>query len=84
MKEQRIGVPHPKDASGTVSIIEIGTNIDITDLFRPIMIAHAIENDEALIFNEVTGRAKRVPRAEVDFGEVTRINNTTSEPTLKK
>ena len=84
MKEQRIGVPHPKDASGAVSIIEIGTNIDITDLFRPIMVTHAIENDEALIFNEVTGRAKRVPRAEVDFGEVTRINNTTSEPTLKK
>jgi len=38
MKEQRIGVPHLKDAAGTVSIIEIGTNIDITDLFRPINI----------------------------------------------
>jgi MoxR-like ATPase len=83
MKEQRIGVPHP-NGSGTVSIIEIGTNIDITELFRPIMITHAIENDEALVFNVVSGRAKRIPKSEVDFMEVRQVvTPNTSEKTMK-
>jgi MoxR-like ATPase len=83
MKEQRIGVPHP-NGSGTVSIIEIGTNIDITELFRPIMITHAIENDEALVFNVISGRAKRIPKSEVDFMEVRQVvTPNTSETTMK-
>jgi MoxR-like ATPase len=83
MKEQRIGVPHP-NGSGTVSIIEIGTNIDITELFRPIMITHAIENDEALVFNVITGRAKRIPKSEVDFMEVRQVvTANTTEKAMK-
>jgi len=60
MKNKTIGVPTL--VNGKQRIIEFGTNIDITDKFRSIMINHAFVNDEMLILDEETGRAKRVPR----------------------
>ena len=60
MKNKTIGVPTL--VNGKQRIIEFGTNIDITDKFRSIMINHAFVNDEMLVLDEDTGRAKRVPR----------------------
>ena len=61
--KKRIGIP--VTTSGVTSIIEVGTNNDITNLFRPIMIQHAVSNNEALLFDETTGRAKRINRNEL-------------------
>jgi MoxR-like ATPase len=61
--KKRIGIP--VTTSGLTSIIEVGTNNDITNLFRPIMIQHAVTNNEALLFDETTGRAKRINRNEL-------------------
>ena len=47
--KKRIGIP--VTTSGVTSIIEVGTNNDITNLFRPIMIQHAVSNNEALLFD---------------------------------
>ena len=52
--KKRIGIP--VTTSGVTSIIEVGTNNDITNLFRPIMIQHAVSNNEALLFDETTGQ----------------------------
>ena len=60
MKNKKIGVPTL--VNGKQRIIELGTNVDITDKFRSIMISHAFANDELLVLDEDTGRAKRVAR----------------------
>ena len=60
MKNKTIGVPTL--VNGKQRIIELGTNVDITDKFRGIMISHAFANDELLVLDESTGRAKRVAR----------------------
>jgi len=60
MKNKTIGVPTL--VNGKQRIIELGTNVDITDKFRSIMISHAFANDELLVLDEDTGRAKRVAR----------------------
>jgi len=60
MKNKTIGVPTL--VNGKQRIIELGTNVDITDKFRSIMIGHAFANDELLVLDEDTGRAKRVAR----------------------
>lgn len=66
MTNKRIGLP--QTISGTTKIIEVGTGTDITHLFRPIMVQHAETNDEALIFDELTGRGKRINKNEL--GEI--------------
>lgn len=58
MKNKRIGVPTV--VNGNRVILELGTNIDITNLFRGIMINHAFDNDELLSYDEDSGRAKRI------------------------
>jgi MoxR-like ATPase len=47
-------------------ISEIGTGNDITSLFRPVMIKHAVDNGEALEYCYETGRAKRISRSEIE------------------
>jgi len=61
---------------GKPYISELGTDNDITDLFRAIMVKHAIENDEALVFDHETGRAKRIALDQINQEEVI----PTSEP----
>jgi MoxR-like ATPase len=58
MKNKTIGVPTL--LNGKRVVLELGTNKDITDLFRPIMIRDAFAADELLAFDETTGRAKRI------------------------
>lgn len=59
MKKESIGVVmYTQDGKPYIS--ELGTGNDITDLFRSIMVKHAIENDEALIYDHATGRARRI------------------------
>jgi hypothetical protein len=59
MKKESIGVVmYTQDGKPYIS--ELGTGNDITDLFRSIMVKHAIDNDEALVFDHETGRAKRI------------------------
>ncbi len=60
MTIKRIGLP--QTISGTTRIIELGTGNDITNLFRPIMIQHAVTNNEALVFDVTTGRSKRISK----------------------
>ena len=47
-------------------ISEVGTGNDITSLFRPVMIKHAVDNGEALEYCYETGRAKRISRSEIE------------------
>tara|TARA_R110000751_G_C13717263_1_gene475063 strand:- start:57 stop:1190 length:1134 start_codon:yes stop_codon:yes gene_type:complete len=42
------------------TVLQVGASKDITHLFRPAMISLALENDQALEFNEETGRGKRI------------------------
>jgi MoxR-like ATPase len=53
-------------AEGNAYISEIGTGNDITSLFRPIMVKHAVDNDEALEFDRETGRARRISLSEIN------------------
>ena len=46
-------------------VLEVGTNVDITNMFRDDMIALAAQNLEALKFNPETNRAKRIAMSEV-------------------
>ena len=61
---------------GNAYISELGTGNDITSLFRPIMVKHAVDNDEALEFDYETGRARRIPKSEIEHERI----ETTSEP----
>jgi MoxR-like ATPase len=63
-------------AEGNVYISELGTGNDITSLFRPIMIKHAVDNDEALEFDRETGRARRISLSEINQERI----ETISEP----
>ena len=65
MKNKKIGVP--TIINGKQVIIEFGTDNDITALFRPVMIQHAFNNDEILLFDENTGRAKRMDKQGVEL-----------------
>jgi len=47
-------------------ISEVGTGNDITSLFRPVMIKHAVDNGEALEYCYETCRAKRISRSEIE------------------
>lgn len=79
MKNKRIGVP--TIVNGKHVIIEFGTDNDITNLFRPIMIQHAFNNDEILLFDESTGRAKRMDKQGLELED---LPKTQTEPVVKK
>jgi MoxR-like ATPase len=77
MKNKKvIGVPTL--VNGNPRIIEFGTDKDITNLFRPIMIKHAFDNDEILLFDEETGRAKRMNKSGIELEDIKQ-----SQPTQK-
>jgi MoxR-like ATPase len=61
---------------GNAYISEIGTGNDITSLFRPIMVKHAVDNDEALEFDRETSRARRISMDEINQERI----ETVSEP----
>ena len=67
-KTKSIGVV--KYTQGNPYISELGTGNDITSLFRSIMVQHAIDNDEALIFDHESGRAKRVALDQINQEEI--------------
>ena len=77
MKNKRIGVP--TTINGKRVVLELGTNIDITDKFRSIMIRDAFTNGELLMFDEITGRARRV-----DKGSDVPQPETKSDETMPK
>jgi len=69
MKKESIGVvKYTQDGNPYIS--ELGTGNDITSLFRSIMVKHAIDNDEALVFDHTTGRAKRIALDDIKQQEV--------------
>lgn len=68
MKKQRIGVP--TTINGKTVMLEFGTDTDITYLFRPSMIKIAATNDELLVFDEETGRARRIDKQGVTSDDV--------------
>lgn len=69
MKNKKvIGVPTM--VNGNPKIIEFGTGKDITNMFRSIMIKHAFDNDEILLFDEETGRAKRMNKAGFELEDI--------------
>ena len=78
MKNKKIGVP--TIINGKQVIIEFGTDNDITAMFRPIMIQHAFNNDEILLFDEDTGRAKRMDKQGVELED----SKKQQEPVVKK
>jgi type IV secretory pathway ATPase VirB11/archaellum biosynthesis ATPase len=66
-------------------VYEVGSNVDITDMFRDDMIALAAQNLEALKFNPESGRAKRIPMSEVPGDSVvvaTDVPNAVNDPVL--
>jgi len=79
MKNKKIGVPTL--VNGKQVIIEFGTNNDITEMFRPIMIQHAFNNDEILLFDESTGRAKRMSKQGIELEDLPKPQ---TEPMAKK
>ena len=79
MKNKKIGVPTL--VNGKQVIIEFGTNNDITEMFRPIMIQHAFNNDEILLFDESTGRAKRMSKQGIELEDAPKPQ---TEPMAKK
>jgi nitric oxide reductase NorQ protein len=53
-----------KDAFGRM-VLEVGTETDITHLFRKAMIDAAEASNDALVFNHETGKAKRIDVSEI-------------------
>jgi MoxR-like ATPase len=80
-KNQSIGVPM-YDANGNVYVSEVGTGNDITSLFRTVMVKHAVEHNEALLFDHETGRAKRVSVDDINQQE--KVSNTEPQPMPKQ
>jgi nitric oxide reductase NorQ protein len=78
MKNKRIGVPTL--VKGKIAIIEFGTDNDITNLFRPSMIKIAATNDELLILDEETNRARRIDKQGIEIEDT----NKQQEPEVKK
>ena len=75
MKNKKvIGVPTL--VNGEQRIIEFGTGNDISNLFRPIMIKHAFDNDEILLFDEETGRAKRMNKSGFELEDIKQSQST--------
>ena len=64
MKKKVIGVPAV--VNGKQVIVDPNGN-DISSLFRSIMIKHAHDNNEALVFDEETGRSKRISMSDIEL-----------------
>ena len=64
MKKKVIGVP--ATVNGKQVIVDPNGN-DISSLFRSIMIKHAHDNNEALEFDEETGRSKRISISDIEL-----------------
>jgi len=64
MKKKLIGVP--ATVNGKQVIVDPNGN-DISSLFRSIMIKHAHDNNEALEFDEETGRSKRISISDIEL-----------------
>jgi nitric oxide reductase NorQ protein len=64
MKKKVIGVPAV--VNGKQVIVDPNGN-DISSLFRSIMIKHAHDNNEALEFDEETGRSKRISISDIEL-----------------
>jgi len=64
MKNKVIGVP--AIVNGKQVIVDSSGN-DVSSLFRSIMIKHAHDNNEALVFDEETGRSKRISISDVEL-----------------
>ena len=76
MNNKRYGWPN---LAGRV--IEVGTGVDITDLFRQIMINKAYENGQGLSFNAETETARRVDYADMpDHGTLSQTTQITPQP----
>jgi len=65
---------------GNAYISELGTGNDITELFRPVMVKHAVDHNEALEYDRETGRAKRISMDEINQERI----ETVSEQTMPK
>ena len=77
MKKERFGIVEIT-SSGT-RVIEVGTGADITEFFRDIMINKAALNLEALKYDTLTGRAKRIPMSQVPAESTTSSSVVTTE-----
>jgi MoxR-like ATPase len=75
-KTKTIGVVMYTPENFNPYISELGTGNDITNLFRPIMVKHAVDNGEALEFDYETGRARRISKSEINHERI----ETISEP----
>ena len=75
-KRKTIGVVMYTPENFNPYISELGTGNDITNLFRPIMVKHAVDNGEALEFDYETGRARRISKSEINQERI----ETISEP----
>lgn len=67
-------------SEGNAYISELGTGNDITELFRPVMVKHAVDHNEALEYDRETGRAKRISMDEINQERI----ETVSEQTMPK
>jgi len=63
MKKEMYGIVNVTKQG--LRVFEIGSNADITNMFRDDMIALAAQNLEALKFNPDTNRAKRIPMSDL-------------------
>jgi nitric oxide reductase NorQ protein len=64
MKKKVIGVP--ATVNGKQVIVDSNGH-DVSSLFRSIMIKHAHDNNEALVFDEETGRSKRIRMSDIEL-----------------
>jgi hypothetical protein len=65
-------------------VIDVKTGADITDMFRQVMIDHAIREKQGLVYDSETDRARRIDMDELpDHGtEVKKPAMTTADPIL--
>ena len=82
-KTKSIGVvKYTQDGNAYIS--ELVTGNDITSLFRSIMVQHAIANDEALIFDHETGRARRAALDQINQEELKATYGADPQPQTKQ
>ena len=79
-KTKTIGVVMYTPENFNPYISELGTGNDITSLFRPIMVKHAVDNGEALEFDYETGRARRISKSEINHERIETISETEPMP----
>jgi hypothetical protein len=79
-KTKTIGVVMYTPENFNPYISELGTGNDITNLFRPIMVKHAVDNGEALEFDYETGRARRISKSEINHERIEPISEPEPMP----